>query len=102
MKITKFINILYLIVTYILYLILFFFQDSFIANLLRIIQHMQPKTSKQSGNKLYDNIDKSDTLACKFPGLAIPNDIVGEENDPISAVMAELESFAPILSTKYD
>ncbi|XP_001948871.2 ATP-dependent RNA helicase DHX8 [Acyrthosiphon pisum] len=75
------------------------FSDSFIANLLRIIQHMQPKTSKRSGNKSYENIEKSDTLACKFPGLAIPNDLVGEENDPISAVMAELESFAPILST---
>jgi len=63
---------------------------------------MQPKISKRSGNKSYENIEKSDILACKFPGLAIPNDLVSEENDPISAVMAELESFAPILSTKYE
>lgn len=87
---------------YLFIYLLFFLKDSFIANLLRIIQHMQPKTSKRSGNKSYETIEKSDTLACKFPGLAIPNDLVGEENDPISAVMAELESFAPILSTKYE
>ncbi|XP_025424865.1 ATP-dependent RNA helicase DHX8 [Sipha flava] len=69
------------------------FSDSFIANLLRIIQHMQPKTSKQSGKKSNENLNNTDTLACKFPGLAIPNETV--VNDPISEVMAELESFAP-------
>lgn len=78
------------------------FKDSFIANLLRIIQHMQPKTSKQSGKKLNENTNKTDTLACKFPGLAIPNKAV-EINNPISEVMAELESFAPVYnSIKYD
>lgn len=81
-------------------IILICFKDSFIANLLRIIQHMQPKSSKQSGKKLNANIDKNDTLAVKFPGLAIPNEIVGEVNDPIDDVMAELEAFAPILSAK--
>lgn len=77
-------------------------KDSFIANLLRIIQHMQPKTSKQSGKKCNKNIDKNDKLACKFPGLAIPNETISEVNDPISDVMAELEAFAPILKSKYD
>lgn len=63
---------------------------------------MQPKSSKQSGKTLNENINKNDTLACKFPGLAIPNEAVGEANDPIDDVMAELEAFAPILSSKYD
>lgn len=62
---------------------------------------MQPKTSKQSGNKFNENIDKSDVLACKFPGLAIPNETVSEVNDPISDVMAELEAKAPIYNSKY-
>lgn len=63
---------------------------------------MQPKTSKYSGKIFNENIVKNDTLACKFPGLAIPNEIVTEVNDPINDVMAELESFAPILRSKYD
>lgn len=62
---------------------------------------MQPKSSKQSGKTLNKNIDKNDTLACKFPGLAIPNEVVGDVNDPIDDVMAELEAFAPILNAKY-
>jgi len=57
---------------------------------------MQPKISKQSGIKSNENIDKNDTLACKFPGLAIPNETVIEVNNPIDDVMAELEAFAPI------
>lgn len=76
-------------------------KDSFIANLLRIIQHMQPKASK-SGKKSNENTNKSDSMASKFPGLAIPNETVSEVNDPISDVMAELEAFAPVLKSKYD
>lgn len=84
------------------YLIVFnYFKDSFISNLLRIIQHMQPKTNKQSGKISNDYNDKSETLASKFPGLAIPNKIASEVNDPIEDVMAELESFAPIFNSKY-
>lgn len=65
---------------------------------MRIIQHMQPKASKQLAKKS----NKGDTLACKFPGLAIPNEaIVSEVKDPISDVMAELEAFAPNNITKY-
>lgn len=77
------------------------YKDSFIANLLRIIQHMQPKASKL-GKKSNENTYKSDSLASKFPGLAIPNETVSEVNDPISDVMAELEAFAPVLKSKYE
>ncbi|XP_075225103.1 uncharacterized protein LOC142326454 isoform X3 [Lycorma delicatula] len=51
--------------------------DSFISNLLRIIQHMRPNKSSSNIN---NDIDKTpplmsaDKLAKKFPGLAIPND----------------------------
>lgn len=62
---------------------------------------MQPKTSKHAGKKSNENTNTTNTLACKFPGLAIPNETV-EENDPISEVMAELESFAPAYNSKYD
>lgn len=62
---------------------------------------MQPKTSK-FGKKLNETTKKSDSLASKFPGLAIPNEMVSEVNDPISDVMAELEAFAPVLKSKYE
>lgn len=66
---------------------------------------MQPKTSKQLVKKLNSNVDKSDKLACKFPGLAIPNEAVsdarGEVHDSISDVMAELEAIAPVYNSKY-
>lgn len=90
------------------------FPDSFIANLLRIIQLM--KTSKNS--KLTEDEFKakvhSDELATKFPGLAIPNepikakDVAKDEKDVKDVkvkkdkmhsvaddMMAELEAFAP-------
>lgn len=90
------------------------FPDSFIANLLRIIQLM--KTSKNS--KLTEDEFKakvhSDELASKFPGLAIPNepikakDVAKDEKDVkdlkvkkdkmhsvADDMMAELEAFAP-------
>ncbi|XP_050431567.1 ATP-dependent RNA helicase DHX8 [Adelges cooleyi] len=76
------------------------FSDSFIANLLRIIQHMQPRMSKQSGNSMNNDIEKTDTLACKFPGLAIPNDISSKTDDPVSGAMAELEALAPTFNEK--
>lgn len=59
---------------------------------MRVKQHMQPKASKH----LVKKSNKGLTLACKFPGLAIPNEtIVNEVNYPISDVMAESEAFAP-------
>ncbi|XP_050539097.1 ATP-dependent RNA helicase DHX8 [Daktulosphaira vitifoliae] len=72
------------------------FSDSFVANLLRIIQHMQPSISKQSEKSLNNKTDNTDVLACKFPGLAIPNDDSKKENNLISDTMAELEALAPI------
>lgn len=92
------------------------FSDSFMSNLLRIIQLMKPppksKGSKGEGN--FDGKAKSvDTLAVKFPGLALPNektdDDQKDEKDlkkdekkvkPLSEVIvddmfAELEALAP-------
>lgn len=48
------------------------FSDSFMTNLLRIIQHMKPVGSQNETNKT--NIHTSNPLAQKFPGLAIPNE----------------------------
>ncbi|KPJ00144.1 ATP-dependent RNA helicase DHX8 [Papilio xuthus] len=47
------------------------FSDSFMTNLLRIIQHMKPASLSDENIK---NISGSKTLASKFPGLAIPNE----------------------------
>jgi ATP-dependent RNA helicase DHX8/PRP22 len=83
------------------------FQDSFIANLLRIIQHMKPKHLKESSPQTRNERDK---LAEKFPGLAIPNDPKFQsrnaekkkkekkksaEDDIVNDAMAELEALAP-------
>ena len=54
------------------------FSDSFIANLLRIIQHMKSKSSSSKKNLIGD---KQNDLAQKFPGLAIPNKIESNEFD---------------------
>ncbi|KAG8268459.1 ATP-dependent RNA helicase dhx8 [Homalodisca vitripennis] len=86
------------------------FSDSFIANLLRIIQHMRPKPLQAAVKEL----DKTDKLAVKFPGLALPNDgpyrledskSLGskkkkkkdkdKEDDVIDDAMAALEALAP-------
>ncbi|XP_045785659.1 ATP-dependent RNA helicase DHX8 isoform X3 [Maniola jurtina] len=48
------------------------FSDSFMTNLLRIIQHMKPIGSESE--KSDQNNKSSHPLAAKFPGLAIPND----------------------------
>lgn len=47
------------------------FSDSFMTNLLRIIQHMKPSNTTQ---KAETSQDHSNPLANKFPGLAIPNE----------------------------
>jgi len=76
------------------------FSDSFIANLLRIIQHMKP--AKTSTEKLSKLTNKQDELALKFPALALPNDDLqcsdtnkGKDEDIVNDVMASLEAFAP-------
>ncbi|XP_049866701.1 ATP-dependent RNA helicase DHX8 [Pectinophora gossypiella] len=48
------------------------FSDSFMTNLLRIIQHMKPTNS--ATQKCNEPLESKDPLAAKFPGLAIPND----------------------------
>lgn len=48
------------------------FSDSFMTNLLRIIQHMKPASS--SNEKDDKGTLNSNPLAVKFPGLAIPNE----------------------------
>ncbi|XP_014242155.1 ATP-dependent RNA helicase DHX8 [Cimex lectularius] len=82
------------------------FSESFIANLLRIIQHMKPKADKPKPKEQ----TKQDKLSAKFPGLAIPNDISAKINgakeekppikeedldDVVGDAMAELEALAP-------
>jgi ATP-dependent RNA helicase DHX8/PRP22 len=84
------------------------FSDSFIVNLLRIIQHMKPKHQKESSPQLRNEKDR---LAEKFPGLAIPNGPKCQshnaekgrkekkkssaQDDIVSDLMAELEALAP-------
>ncbi|CAG9861883.1 unnamed protein product [Phyllotreta striolata] len=81
------------------------FSDSFVSNLLRIIQHMKPK--KSSNKEEFDKVEK-EGLAFKFPGLAIPNEKQKplqleefdneNENDEIDVVadmMKQLEADAP-------
>lgn len=106
------------------------FPDSFITNLLRIIQLMKP--SKNSNSNVYISTSSSNNkLVEKFPGLAIPNrpqlpplsDDDSENDNGVSDddddkkknkinkkdiklksvaddMMAELESFAPSLSNE--
>lgn len=90
------------------------FPDSFISNLLRIIQLM--KTSKKTtlNDDVFKAKDEADKLAMKFPGLAMPNksqkdileEVVKDEKKddkkdikPLNSVaddmLAELEAFAP-------
>lgn len=70
------------------------------ANLLRIIQHMQP--SKTIHDKPSLSTAKQDELAQKFPALALPNEepkIVEnkdlKDDDIVSSAMASLEELAP-------
>ena len=85
------------------------FSDSFISNLLRIIQHMKPK-KEQSHSEVKS--DQKESLAYKFPGLALPNepqkplgdddpkkaDLNVEDNDIVSDLMAQFEAEAPSAS----
>lgn len=87
------------------------FPDSFITNLLRIIQLMKPRKDAVLSSTQFE----SDRLAMKFPGLAMPNReqkemlLVDEKKDVkkldakqsiADDMMAELEAFAPSTSTK--
>ncbi|KAG7207928.1 hypothetical protein KM043_009517 [Ampulex compressa] len=75
------------------------FSESFMANLLRIIQHMKPT---KVTNKLLNPTIKQDELAQKFPGLALPNDNTkttitksSKDEDIVNDAMASLEELAP-------
>lgn len=48
------------------------FSDSFMTNLLRIIQHMKPVNNPSQKGET--SIESNNPLANKFPGLAIPNE----------------------------
>ncbi|KAJ8917644.1 hypothetical protein NQ315_005091 [Exocentrus adspersus] len=78
------------------------FSDSFMSNLLRIIQHMKPKNGKPGEDvKEYEK----DTLAYKFPGLAIPNEqqkpltdietVTEEAEEDVTDLMSQFEAQAP-------
>lgn len=95
------------------------FSESFVSNLLRIIQHMRPKKSSAGqSNTLIDSTGSKEDLAFKFPGLAIPNEpqiplsededdkqdsskvvaeekVVNEDNDVVADLMAQFEADAP-------
>ncbi|XP_076236035.1 ATP-dependent RNA helicase pea [Calliopsis andreniformis] len=76
------------------------FSESFMANLLRIIQHMKlSKTAQESTSKA---ITKQDELAQKFPALALPNENPKpadekelKDDDIVNSAMASLEELAP-------
>ncbi|EDS35805.1 ATP-dependent RNA helicase DHX8 [Culex quinquefasciatus] len=90
------------------------FSESFTANLLRIIQLMKPPKNRPGGGGAadFERDDQVGALACKFPGLAIPNAKKGYESEPedgeefeskkrtnvVDDMFAELESMAPSTS----
>ncbi|XP_055387520.1 ATP-dependent RNA helicase DHX8 [Condylostylus longicornis] len=91
------------------------FPDSFITNLLRIIQLMKPSARSSNSQEakdsfeLLDEIEQKDKLAMKFPGLAIPNAkpkvVIDQEKEEleekiIDDAMAELEALAPSQTAK--
>uniref|UniRef100_A0A1Q3F680 RNA helicase n=1 Tax=Culex tarsalis TaxID=7177 RepID=A0A1Q3F680_CULTA len=88
------------------------FSESFTANLLRIIQLMKPAKNRGGASEFERDDDRVGSLACKFPGLAIPNAKKGYESDAegeveeedekkkkganeVDDMFAELESMAP-------
>lgn len=75
------------------------FPDSFISNLLRIIQMMNPSKGGGDGDTASTSGGgNTDRLAMKFPGLAIANKSQKEMKatvDVADDMMAALEAFAP-------
>ncbi|CAH1404182.1 unnamed protein product [Nezara viridula] len=91
------------------------FSDSFISNLLRIIQHMRPKSELT----VTKDMTKQEKLSMKFPGLAIPNDVQpmkshnekklnlstikeDPEDNEVEDAMAALEALAPSKEMKFN
>ena len=80
------------------------FADSFIENILRIIQHMMPKKSGDKSGGGGGGGGKLDYLKEQLPFLALPNDekelpkappVVEEKNEEVDDMMSFLESMAP-------
>ncbi|XP_075538104.1 ATP-dependent RNA helicase pea [Dermacentor variabilis] len=78
------------------------FSDSFIANLLRIIQHMRPKKATTTSKDGFEEKPKTelDMKRERFPFLALPNDpnvrkLLDEDVKVASDAFAQLEALAP-------
>lgn len=78
------------------------FSDSFIANLLRIIQHMRPKKAATTSKEGFEDKPKTelDMKRERFPFLALPNDpnvnkLLEEDVKVASDAFAQLEALAP-------
>ncbi|XP_037562413.1 LOW QUALITY PROTEIN: ATP-dependent RNA helicase DHX8-like [Dermacentor silvarum] len=78
------------------------FSDSFIANLLRIIQHMRPKKGATTSKEGFEEKPKTelDLKRERFPFLALPNDpnvgkLLDEDVKVASDAFAQLEALAP-------
>ncbi|KAK0174577.1 hypothetical protein PV327_010335 [Microctonus hyperodae] len=72
------------------------FPDSFISNLLRIIQHMKPSKSSEKNSTL----TKQEEIAKRYPGLALANTQKFNTDDNhddniVNDAMASLELLAP-------
>ncbi|KAL7020257.1 hypothetical protein ACKWTF_011444 [Chironomus riparius] len=85
------------------------FSDSFTSNLMRIICLMKPALKNKSNQPaLTEKSSEKDVLAYKFPGLAIPNNDIDNDEDEkkpkndestVDDMMAELEAMAPTTSS---
>ena len=73
------------------------FQDSLIANLLRLIQKMKPKP-KSEDKEVKVSKDMSDLEIKKklFPGLALPNEV--RSVSPVSIIYYNIFEFFQIYS----
>ncbi|GAB0088434.1 ATP-dependent RNA helicase DHX8 [Sergentomyia squamirostris] len=97
------------------------FSDSFISNLLRIIQLMKPTEGSSQVTDFEKDDEEKDKLTRKFPGLAIPNKaqkemLAGGDNEEkkekkkvkqkeeaeVDDILAELEAAAPSKVKKED
>lgn len=83
------------------------FSDSFVANLLRIIQHMRPKKAGATSKEGFEDKPKTelDMKRERFPFLALPNDpnvnkLLEEDVKVASDAFAQLEALAPAARKK--
>uniref|UniRef100_A0A224YNR5 RNA helicase n=1 Tax=Rhipicephalus zambeziensis TaxID=60191 RepID=A0A224YNR5_9ACAR len=83
------------------------FSDSFVANLLRIIQHMRPKKAATTSKEGFEDKPKTelDMKRERFPFLALPNDpnvnkLLEEDVKVASDAFAQLEALAPAARKK--